>query len=99
MKFPFLGRQQELQLLDQLWEAPGAQFLVLYGRASAQMHLRPMPFGLTRAFFPRDTVAVGFDKPDDLWFIQNPPFWEAVRTKNRRASPFSGTRRFSFVVR
>lgn len=32
MKFPFLGREQELQLLDQLWEAPGSQFLVLYGR-------------------------------------------------------------------
>ena len=32
MKFPFLGRRQELQLLDQLWVAPGAQFLVLYGR-------------------------------------------------------------------
>jgi uncharacterized protein len=32
MKFPFLGREQELTLLDQLWEAPGAQFLVLYGR-------------------------------------------------------------------
>lgn len=32
MKFPFIGRSQELSLLDQLWEAPGAQFLVLYGR-------------------------------------------------------------------
>jgi AAA+ ATPase superfamily predicted ATPase len=32
MKFPFLGRQQELNLLDHLWEAAGAQFLVLYGR-------------------------------------------------------------------
>ncbi len=32
MKFPFIGRAQELNLLDQLWEAPGAQFLVLYGR-------------------------------------------------------------------
>lgn len=32
MKFPFKGREQELQLLDQMWEAPGAQFLVLYGR-------------------------------------------------------------------
>ena len=32
MKFPFTGREQELNLLDQLWEAPGAQFLVLYGR-------------------------------------------------------------------
>jgi len=32
MKFPFLGRRQELQLLDQLWVAPGAQFLVMYGR-------------------------------------------------------------------
>jgi uncharacterized protein len=32
MKFPFTGREQELDLLDQLWEAPGAQFLVLYGR-------------------------------------------------------------------
>jgi AAA+ ATPase superfamily predicted ATPase len=32
VKFPFMGREQELSLLDQLWEAPGAQFLVLYGR-------------------------------------------------------------------
>lgn len=32
MKFPFLGRGQELSLLDSLWEAEGAQFLVLYGR-------------------------------------------------------------------
>ncbi len=32
MKFPFIGREQELSLLDQLWKAPGAQFLVLYGR-------------------------------------------------------------------
>lgn len=32
MKFPFRGRQQELSLLDHLWEASGAQFLVLYGR-------------------------------------------------------------------
>jgi AAA+ ATPase superfamily predicted ATPase len=32
VKFSFIGRGQELNLLDQLWEAPGAQFLVLYGR-------------------------------------------------------------------
>ncbi len=32
MKFDFMGRNQELGLLDNLWEAPGAQFLVLYGR-------------------------------------------------------------------
>jgi AAA+ ATPase superfamily predicted ATPase len=32
MRFPFLGREQELSLLDHLWEASGAQFLVLYGR-------------------------------------------------------------------
>ena len=32
MKFPFIGREQELSLLDQLWDSPGAQFLVLYGR-------------------------------------------------------------------
>lgn len=32
MKFPFNGRTQELGLLNALWEAPGAQFLVLYGR-------------------------------------------------------------------
>lgn len=32
MKFSFLGRTQELSLLDHLWNAPGAQFLVLYGR-------------------------------------------------------------------
>ena len=28
----------------------------LYGRASAQMHLRPLPFGLTRAAFPKYTA-------------------------------------------
>lgn len=32
MKFPFQGRSQELNVLDRLWEAEGAQFLVLYGR-------------------------------------------------------------------
>jgi hypothetical protein len=32
MKFGFLGRDQELNLLDELWASPGAQFLVLYGR-------------------------------------------------------------------
>lgn len=32
MKFAFIGRTQELALIDRLWEAPGAQFLVLYGR-------------------------------------------------------------------
>lgn len=32
MRFPFLGREQELSLLDTLWAASGAQFLVLYGR-------------------------------------------------------------------
>jgi uncharacterized protein len=32
MKFHFLGRAQELNLFDRLWEASGAQFLVLYGR-------------------------------------------------------------------
>ncbi|HNT26455.1 MAG TPA: DUF234 domain-containing protein [Anaerolineales bacterium] len=32
MKFDFMGRSQESGLLDDLWEAPGAQFLVLYGR-------------------------------------------------------------------
>ncbi len=32
MKFPFNGRVQEVDLLNALWEAPGAQFLVLYGR-------------------------------------------------------------------
>ena len=32
MRFPFQGRDQELSVLNALWEAPGAQFLVLYGR-------------------------------------------------------------------
>lgn len=32
MKFAFMGRTQELALINQLWEASGAQFLVLYGR-------------------------------------------------------------------
>ena len=32
MKFPFIGRVQELALLDHLWASPDAQFLVLYGR-------------------------------------------------------------------
>ena len=32
MKFDFIGRDQELSLLDNLWESPGAQLLVLYGR-------------------------------------------------------------------
>jgi len=32
MKSKFIGREQEMALLDHLWQAPGAQFLVLYGR-------------------------------------------------------------------
>jgi AAA+ ATPase superfamily predicted ATPase len=29
----------------------------LYGRASAQIHLRPLPFGITRAYFPNYSAA------------------------------------------
>ena len=29
----------------------------LYGRASGQIHLRPLPFGITRAYFPRYSAA------------------------------------------
>ena len=32
MKTKFVGREQELSLLDAQWQAPGARFLVLYGR-------------------------------------------------------------------
>lgn len=32
MKFDFMGRDQELSLLDNLWGSPGSQLLVLYGR-------------------------------------------------------------------
>ena len=32
MKFDFLDRQRELQLLEKLWDSPHAEFLVLYGR-------------------------------------------------------------------
>ncbi len=32
MKLKFIDRTQEIALLDHLWQAPGAQFLVLYGR-------------------------------------------------------------------
>ncbi|MCI0520604.1 MAG: ATP-binding protein [Chloroflexi bacterium] len=32
MKFAFIGRGQELSVLENLWASPGAQFLVLYGR-------------------------------------------------------------------
>jgi hypothetical protein len=32
MKFKFLDRQRELDLLGTLWDSPDAQFLVLYGR-------------------------------------------------------------------
>lgn len=32
MKFKFAGRDQEFALLERLWKAQGAQFLVLYGR-------------------------------------------------------------------
>ncbi len=32
MDTKFVGREQELSLLDAQWQAPGARFLVLYGR-------------------------------------------------------------------
>ncbi len=32
MSSKFIGRSQELELLDTLWNTPGAQFLILYGR-------------------------------------------------------------------
>lgn len=32
MKFKFLGRQQELDLLSNLWDSKNAEFLILYGR-------------------------------------------------------------------
>lgn len=32
MSKPFVGREQELAVLDAEWQAPGARFLVLYGR-------------------------------------------------------------------
>jgi AAA+ ATPase superfamily predicted ATPase len=46
----------------------------LFGRASAQMHLRPLPFGLTHKFFPRysavDRVAIY------AMFGGIPAYWE-----------------------
>ena len=48
----------------------------LYGRASAQMHLWTMPFGLTRAFFPKypavDRVALY------AMFGGVPAYWERI---------------------
>ncbi len=32
MKNEFIGRRQELALLDLLWDSDRAQFLILYGR-------------------------------------------------------------------
>ena len=32
MKFKFLDRERELELLDRLWNSPHAEFLILYGR-------------------------------------------------------------------
>jgi AAA+ ATPase superfamily predicted ATPase len=48
----------------------------LYGRASAQMHLNPLPFGLTHKFFPRhsavDRVAIY------AMFGGIPAYWERI---------------------
>ena len=48
----------------------------LYGRASAQMHLKPLPFGLTHKFFPRysavDRVAIY------AMFGGIPAYWERL---------------------
>lgn len=48
----------------------------LYGRASAQMHLKPLPFGLTGAYFPRysavDRVAIY------ALFGGVPAYWERL---------------------
>jgi uncharacterized protein len=48
----------------------------LYGRASAQMHLQPLPFGLTRKYFPRypavDRVAIY------AMFGGIPAYWERI---------------------
>ena len=48
----------------------------LYGRATAQMHLQPLPFGLTRAYFPHypavDRVALY------AMFGGIPAYWERV---------------------
>lgn len=48
----------------------------LYGRASAQMHLKPLPFGLTHTFFPRysaiDRVAIY------AMFGGIPAYWERL---------------------
>jgi AAA+ ATPase superfamily predicted ATPase len=48
----------------------------LYGRATAQMHLPPLPFGLTRTFFPRysavDRVAIY------AMFGGIPAYWERL---------------------
>ena len=48
----------------------------LYGRATAQIHLQPLPFGLTRSFFPRfsavDRVAIY------AMFGGIPAYWERL---------------------
>jgi AAA+ ATPase superfamily predicted ATPase len=48
----------------------------LYGRATGQMHLEPLPFGLTRLFFPRysaiDRVAIY------AMFGGIPAYWERI---------------------
>ncbi len=55
----------------------------LYGRATAQMHLRPLPFGLTHKFFPRysavDRVAIY------AMFGGIPAYWERLE-QNRSIS-------------
>jgi uncharacterized protein len=51
----------------------------LYGRASAQMHLQPLPFGLTRKFFP------GYSQVDRIAiyaiFGGIPAYWERIDQK------------------
>jgi AAA+ ATPase superfamily predicted ATPase len=55
----------------------------LYGRASAQMHLKPLPFGMTHQFFPRypavDRVAIY------AMFGGIPAYWERI-DQNRSIS-------------
>jgi AAA+ ATPase superfamily predicted ATPase len=51
----------------------------LYGRATAQLHLQPLPFGVTKAFFPRYKAAERVALYAMLGGV--PAYWERVEQK------------------
>lgn len=87
MKELFIGREQELDELNEMYSQNKFQLFVLYGRRTGQLHMKPFNY-LTSSEFFKDFLNINFTFPILYAIIHLSDFKQKPKSYNKKESSY-----------